>query len=127
MKTDMCERTREGRWKGRPTEYVISEDCYFAAESTDWVYGAEITESDSYRAISYRRMIPYGDIIHRFQTDTFTGRYARNPTLFVFSVCLDAGLETPTVPTPLSVMAYSRNCRPERNKAFGDCQSVDRT
>lgn len=96
------------------TEYIISTDCYSIAKSMDGVQGVVITESDSRRAISYRGIIPYGDITHRCQADIFVRRHARTRLCSTFPY-LRAGR---IVSTPLCAMGYSytRNCRPGHSK-----------
>lgn len=84
---------RRGGGKRRKLENALSSsDCYFAAlEFTEWGEDGEITESDG--LLSYRGMIPYGDITHptdqqfldRYFYRGGKGRHARNPIPFSYS------------------------------------------
>lgn len=139
--------TKEGEERGggkggtkteEARECAISSDCYFAALEffTEWGEDGEITESDG--LLSYRGMIPYGDITHptdqqfldRYFYRGGKGRHARNPIPFSYSILRFSSSTERSVSSAKRPRryTYSRNCRSGRNKPFpGTDQSADRT
>lgn len=138
--------TKEGEERGggkggtkteEARECAISSDCYFAALEffTEWGED-EITESDG--LLSYRGMIPYGDITH--PTDQqFLDRYfyrggkgearTKSDSVLLFFLRFSSSTErsVSSAKRPRRY-TYSRNCRSGRNKPFpGTDQSADRT
>lgn len=136
------EEKEKGGGKGgtkteKARECAISSDCYFAALEffTEWGED-EITESDG--LLSYRGMIPYGDITHptdqqfldRYFYRGGKGRHARNPIPFSYSILRFSSSTERSVSSAKRPRryTYSRNCRSGRNKPFpGTDQSADRT